>query len=81
MNQVKEQDIRSEIMNKDNEDLDYIKKFSVITIGKACKKAGIDSSNLWAGRSSKKKIKEVRKILESEVAKLYLIKDEQDNIL
>ena len=65
----------------DNEDLEYIKKFSMITIKEVCKKTGVDSSNLWCGRCSKKKIKEVRKLLESEVAKLYIIEDEQTDIL
>lgn len=64
-----------------NEDLDYIKKFSLITIKEVCKKAGVDSSNLWCGRCSKKKIKEVRKMLESEVAKLYIIEDDKTSIL
>ena len=65
----------------DNEDLNYIKKFSTITIKEACKKVGVDNSNLWAGRCSKKKIKEVKRILESEVAKLYIIEDDKENIL
>lgn len=65
----------------DNEDLEYIKKFSLITVKEVCKKAGVDSSNLWSGRCSKKNIKKVKKMLESEVAKLYIIKDEQTDIL
>ena len=65
-----------------NDDLEYIKKFSLITIKDACKKVNVDSSNLWRGKASKKKIKQVRKILESEVAKLYIIEDyEQKDIL
>lgn len=58
-----------------NEDLEYIKRFSQITIIEACKKANVNKSNLWTGRTSKKNIKKVRKILESEVAKLYIIED------
>lgn len=65
----------------ENEDLEYLKKFSKITITEVCKKAKVDSSNLYKGTASKKAIKKVRKILESEVAKLYIIKDEQDGIL
>lgn len=65
----------------ENEDLEYLKKFSKITITEVCKKAKVDSSNLYKGTASKKSIKKVRKILESEVAKLYIIKDEQDGIL
>jgi hypothetical protein len=74
MIQVVDQNIRSDNMN--NEDLEYIKKFSSITITKACEKAKVDKANLYKGIASKKKIKLVKKILESEVAKLYIIKDE-----
>lgn len=59
-----------------NDDLEYIKNFSQITIREVCKKAGVDPSNLWSGRTSKKNIKKVRKLLESEVAKLYIIEDD-----
>lgn len=62
-------------MNKDTDDLEYIKKFSQITIREVCNKAGVNCSNLWSGRTSKKNIKKVRKLLESEVAKLYIIED------
>ena len=68
-----EQGIRSDIM--DNEDLEYIKKFSQITVKEVCNKAGVNCSNLWSGKTSKKNIKKVKKILESEVAKLYIIED------
>jgi hypothetical protein len=58
---------------ENNEDLEYIKRFSQITIIKACKLAGVDKSNIWSGKASKKNIKKVRKILESELAKLYIM--------
>lgn len=57
------------------DDLEYIKKFSQITIREVCNKAGVNPSNLWSGRTSKKNIKKVRKLLESEVARLYIIED------
>lgn len=63
-------------MEKINEDLEYIKKFSSITITDVCKKLGVDRSNLLNGRTSKKNMKLIRKGLESEVAKLYLMEDE-----
>lgn len=62
-------------MEKINEDLEYIKKFSSITITDVCKKLGVDRSNLLNGRTSKKNMKLIRKGLESEVAKLYLMED------
>lgn len=61
-----------------NDDLEYIKKFSQITINEACKKAKADPSNVWSGKASKKKIKQVKKVLESEVAKLYIIEDNNE---
>ena len=48
-------------MNIDNEDLDYIKKFSMITIKEACKIARVNASNLWSGRCSKRKLKKLKK--------------------
>ena len=62
-------------MEKINEDLEYIKKFSSITITDVCKKLGVDRSNLLNGRTSKKNMKLIRKGLESEVAKLYLMEE------
>lgn len=60
-----------------NEDLEYIKSFSKITITKACKIAGIkNKNNLWTGKTKKENIKKVRKILESNIAELYLIKED-----
>lgn len=65
-------------MEKINEDLEYIKKFSSITITDVCKKLGVDRSNLLNGRTSKKNMKLIRKGLESEVAKLYLMEDKDE---
>jgi hypothetical protein len=56
-------------------DLEYIKKFTSIQVTKVCKKLKIDYSNLISGRSSKANENKVRKELESEFAKLYIIKD------
>lgn len=63
----------------ENEDLEYIKKFSSISVTEVCKKLGVDRSNLLNGRTSKKKMKLVRKGLESEFAKLYLM-EENENV-
>lgn len=57
-------------------DLDYIKKFSKITVKKICINNDIDPSNLWAGRVSKEKIKLVRKAIESAIGNIY--KEEYD---
>ena len=72
-------------MENKNEDLEYIKKFSSISITDVCKKLGVNRANLLNGRTTKKNMKLVRKGLESEVAKLYLMEekenDESTNIL
>lgn len=60
-------------------DLEYIKKFSKITIKKICLIEKIDSSNLYKGKISDEKIKRVRKRLESEVASLYVIEKVSEN--
>ena len=57
-------------------DLEYIKKFTQIQITKVCKKLNIDYANLITGRSSKANEKRVKKELESEIAKLYINKEE-----
>ena len=57
------------------EDLDYIKKFSKITIKKVCEKSQVDRSNVLSGKASKKALNKVKKQIESEVAKLYLLED------
>lgn len=60
------------------DDLEYIKKFSKITIKNVCEKSNVDKSNVFNGKASKKKINKVRKQIESEVAKLYIIRDEDN---
>lgn len=56
------------------EDLEFIKKFSKITISKICKELKINSSNLYSGKVSQEKLKLVRKRIESKVAELYIEK-------
>lgn len=53
-------------------DLEYIKKFSKITVKNICESLKVDSSNLWAGRTSAAKTKLIRKALEAELAKLVI---------
>lgn len=55
------------------EDLEYIKKFSKITMKSVCEKANVDKANVFSGKASKKKINKVKRQIESEVAKLYVI--------
>lgn len=58
------------------QDLEFIKKFSKITITGACKKAKVDRAGLLSNRVKEDKIKKVREEIESEIAKLY-IKEEK----
>lgn len=55
-----------------SEDLIFIKKFSKITITKACKNLNVDVANLSNGKTTKENEKRVRKYLENELAKIYL---------
>ena len=59
-------------MKEISEDLKYIKKFSKITISRACKDLNIDLSNLYNNKTSRKNEKKVRKYLEGEIAKIYI---------
>lgn len=60
------------------EDLEYIKKFSKITLKSVCEKTKVDTSNLFKGKASKKKLNKVKRQIESDIAKLYLMEDEMD---
>lgn len=59
-------------MKEMSEDLKYIKKFSKITISRACKELNVDVANLSNGKTTKENEKRVRKYLERELAKIYL---------
>lgn len=59
-------------MNKSDEDLEFIKAFSKISVTDICKKKKVNRGNLLNGLSTKANSKKVRKGIESEVAKLYL---------
>ena len=59
-------------------DLDFIKKFSKITIKDACAKVGVKScSNLWAGRVSDDKTEQVKNIVITQF--LQLIQDDLED--
>ena len=56
----------------------YIKKFTKITVKDACRKANVDRSNIFNGRASKKKINKVKRQIESDIARLYLMEDSDE---
>lgn len=59
------------------EDLDFIKRFSKVSIKKACKIAKVNRENLYNGKVKAEKVKKVKRVLESEIAKLYIIEDKE----
>ena len=60
-------------------DIEYIKKFSKITITGICRKLNVNRTNLLTERTTKENTKKVREEIESEIAKLYL-KEENENV-
>lgn len=58
------------------DDLEYIKNFGKINIKKACQKVKVDRSNLYKGKVNQEDIKKVKRQLENDIAKLYIIKEE-----
>jgi hypothetical protein len=60
------------------DDLEYIKRFSKISIKNVCEKTKANRSNVLSGNASKKTINKVKKQIESEVAKLYIIEDNDE---
>ena len=60
-------------------DIEYIKKFSKITITGICRKLNVNRTNLLTERTTKDNTKKVREEIESEIAKLYL-KEENENV-
>lgn len=57
------------------DDYEYIRKFSKITIKGVCEKTKANRSNVMSGSASKKTMNKVKKQIESEVARLYIIED------
>ena len=60
------------------EDLEFIKRFSKVSIKKACKIAKVNRENLYNGKVKAEKVKKVKRVLESEIAKLYIIEEEKE---
>lgn len=62
---------------KDREDLEFIRKFSMINVSDACKYFNYDQGNLYGGRLSNEKERNVRKYIESELGKIYVEESEK----
>ena len=59
------------------DDLEYIKNFGKINIKKACQKVKVDRSNLYKGKVNQEDIKRVKRQLENDIAKLYIIDEKE----
>ena len=60
---------------KTMDDLEFIQKFSKIKVANICEKLNISRSNVYNGRTSKENLKKIRKTIESEFAKLYVMEE------
>lgn len=58
---------------KTMDDLEFIQKFSKITVASICEKLNISRQNVYNGRTSKENLNKIRKTIESEFAKLYVM--------
>jgi predicted DNA-binding protein len=54
------------------DDLEFIKKFSKISIKQIAKENGISTSNLYSGRCGSRKTYIMRKAIEAKIAELYI---------
>lgn len=57
------------------DDLEFIQKFSKITVASICEKLYISRQNVYNGRTSKENLNRIRKTIESEFAKLYVMEE------
>jgi uncharacterized metal-binding protein len=53
-------------------DFDFIRNFGKIKISDCCKICGVQQSNLYLGKTSKEKAKQVREELEDKIGRLFL---------
>lgn len=60
-------------------DLEYIKRFSKISISGICKRKNINRENLLNNKTTRKNERIIREEIESEIAKLYIKKGDNEN--
>ena len=61
------------------DDFEYVKRFSNIHVSKICEKMKVDRANILTGKAKKENAKKVRAEIESEIAKLYIKKEDENN--
>lgn len=62
-------------MDTKQEDLEYIKKFTKISVNKVCLELGYNTANILKGKATSERIHNVRRLIEEKQAKLYLMED------
>lgn len=62
-------------MDTKQEDLEYIKKFTKISVNKVCKELGYNTANILKGKATSERVHNVRRLIEEKQAKLYLLED------
>lgn len=62
-------------MDTKQEDLEYIKKFTKISVNKVCKELGYNTANILKGKATRERVHNVRRLIEEKQAKLYLLED------
>lgn len=67
-----------EIKYDKEEDYKYIKAFSKISVTSVCKKLNYPKANILTGKASADRIHKVKKEIEKQVAKIYLLEDNNE---
>lgn len=62
-------------MDTKQEDLEFIKKFTKISVNKVCKELGYNTANILKGKATTERVHNVRRLIEEKQAKLYLMED------
>lgn len=67
-------------MNNENakECFEFIKKYNKVNVKQILEKLGIDNSNFYNFRCKKSDYIKVKKYIESEIAKLYVIEEDSN---
>lgn len=62
-------------MDTKQEDLEYIKKFTKISVNKVCKELRYNTANILKGKATTERVHNVRRLIEEKQSKLYLMED------
>lgn len=67
---------KERLLQQKQENLDYILKFSKITLTSICKKLNIDTKNLYHGKVSAEKILQIKLEIQKQIIDLTVTKKE-----